>query len=124
MANQVSANIPAATAANVAETVAAAIAPGPVNPAIPVLVSATLPLIGAASVTAITMRLRRGTTVAGALLATAVFTVTGAQTVSGALEIADAAYDGTGYNLTIQATGAAGTCGPGSLAATPQQQSF
>jgi len=87
-----------------------------VNPlTLPVLVRGDMPLVGAASVTAITLRIRRGNGITGATLATGAFTVTGAQTVPGNLSVIDTAYDNTGYSLTIQATGAAGTCGPGHL---------
>jgi len=87
-----------------------------VNPlTLPVVVRGDVPLVGAASVTAVTLRIRRGNGTAGAVLATGAFTVTGAQTVPGNLSVIDTAYDNTGYSLTVQATGAAATCGPGHL---------
>lgn len=96
--------------------------PPMLNPAsIPMIVRGDIPMIGAASVTAVTLRIRRGNGVAGATLATGAFTVTGATTVPGNLSFVDTAYDGTGYSLTIQATGAAATCGPGHLEAQPGQ---
>lgn len=88
-------------------------------PTIPIVVRGDVPLIGAASVTVVTLRIRRGNGVAGAVLATGAFNVAGAVTVPGNLSIVDSAYDGTGYSLTVQATGAAATCGPGHLEAQP-----
>jgi hypothetical protein len=108
-------SIGSGVAAPTTETVAAFTQPI-INPlTLPVLVRGDMPLVGAASVTAITLRIRRGNGITGAILATGAFTVTGAQTVPGNLSVIDVAYDNTGYSLTIQATGAAGTCGPGHL---------
>lgn len=115
-------SITAGAAAPTSETVLAFTQPPQTNPGnIPVVVRGDVPLIGAASVTLVTLRIRRGNGVAGSLLATGAFTVTGAQTVPGNLSFVDTAYDGTGYSLTIQATGAAATCGPGHLEAQPGQ---
>lgn len=91
--------------------------PMPNPPNLPIVIRGDVPLIGAASVTGITLRIRRGNGTGGALLASGPFTVTGAQTVPGNLSVTDTAYDGTGYTLTVQAAGAAGTCGPGHLEA-------
>jgi hypothetical protein len=99
----------------VTETVLAFSAPF-INPAtLPVLVRGDVPLVGATSVTAVTLRIRRGNGITGTVLAAGAFTVTGAQTVPGNLSVIDTAYDETGYSLTIQATGATATCGPGHL---------
>jgi len=87
-----------------------------VNPlTLPVLIRGDVPLIGAASVTSVTLRIRRGNGTGGTVLATGAFTVTGAQTVPGNLSVIDSAYDNTGYSFTVQAAGAAATCGPGHL---------
>ena len=108
--------IAAGTAAPTAETVVATIMPGAGAPTDYVVTRADCPLTGGASTTSITLQIRRGTTTAGASLASAAFTVAGAVTVGATLAIApDNAYDGTGYCLTAQAAGAAGTCGPGLL---------
>jgi hypothetical protein len=114
--------IAAGATAPVAETLLAFTQPPAVNPpGIPVVVRGDVPLIGAASTTTVTLRIRRANGIAGAVLATGVFTVTGAVTLPGNLSIVDTAYDGTGYSLTVQAAGAAGTCGPGHLEAQPGQ---
>src|SRR5215831_16593871 len=74
-----------------------------VNPlTLPVLIRGDVPLIGAASVTSVTLRIRRGNGTGGAVLATGAFTVTGAQTVPGNLSVIDSAYDNTGYSFTVQ----------------------
>lgn len=117
---------PIAAGANAptSETQLAFSQPPQTNPAtIPVVVRGDVPLVGAASVTAVTLRIRRGNGIGGALLATGAFTVTGAQTVPGNLSVIDSAYDGTGYSFTVQATGAAATCGPGHLETQPGQNS-
>jgi hypothetical protein len=103
------------TSAPTTETVLAFTQPVINPPTLPVIIRGDVPLVGAASVTAITLRIRRGNGITGAVLATGAFTVTGSQTVPGNLSVIDSAYDGTGWSLTIQATGAAGTCGPGHL---------
>lgn len=115
-------SIAAGASAPTAETVLAFAQPPAVNPAgIPIVVRGDVPLIGATSVTAVTLRIRRGNGVGGALLGTGAFTINGAVTVPGNLSVIDAAYDGAGYSLTVQATGAAATCGPGHLEAQPGQ---
>lgn len=114
--------ITAGMAAPVAETVLAfSQPPKPNPPATPVVIRGDVPLIGAASVTLVTLRIRRGNGTGGALLATGAFTVTGAQTVPGNLSFVDTAADGTGYTLTVQSAGAAATCGPGHLETQPGQ---
>ena len=115
-------SISSGASAPVAETLLAFSQPPMTNPAsIPVVVRGDVPLVGAASVTAVTLRIRRGNGTAGTLLATGAFTVTGAQTVPGNLSFIDTAYDGTGYSFTVQATGATATCGPGHLETQPGQ---
>ena len=115
----------AVTVPQTTQTVIAAVAPGILNPpTIPVLVVADCVLIGASSVTAITMEIRRGAAATGTLLATAAETVSGAVTRTGTVSFIDTAYDGKGYCLTMAATGAAGTCGPGALTAQPLDVSF
>ena len=123
--NRVSAGIAASTVASLAEVIVATLNPGAVNPTTtPVLVRADLALIGASSVTSITMRIRRSQVIGGAAVATVAATVTGAVTIPGTIAFEDAAYDGAGYNLTVQAAGAAGTCGPGVFEAQPQAGAF
>jgi hypothetical protein len=108
-------SIGAGASAPTSETVLTSVVPVINPPTLPVVIRGDVPLIGAASVTAVTLRIRRGTGTGGTVLATGAFTVTGAQTVPGNLSVIDSAYDGTGYALTVQATGAAATCGPGHL---------
>lgn len=115
--NQTGFGIAASTAAPTSETLLAALAGGTINPStLSVLVSATLILVGASSVTSMRLRIRRGLAGTGAVVAdSGLITVTGAQIVPATLNTIDAGYDGTGYSLTIIAAGAAGTCGPGTL---------
>lgn len=108
-------SIGSGVSAPTSETVLAFTSPF-INPAtLPVLVRGDVPLVGATSVTAVTLRIRRGNGITGTVIATGAFTVTGAQTVPGNLSVIDTAYDETGYSLTIQAAGATATCGPGHL---------
>lgn len=115
--NQTATGIAASTAIPTSETLLAALPAGPINPStLSVLVSATLVLIGATSVTSVRLRIRRGQAGTGAVVAdSGLVTVTGAQIVPGTLNAVDSAYDGTGYSLTGIAAGAAATCGPGTL---------
>jgi len=107
--------ITAGTSAPTSEAVLAFTQPV-INPlTLPVLIRGDAPLVGAASVTSVTLRIRRGNGITGTVLASGAFTVTGAQTVPGNLSVIDTAADGAGYSLTVQAAGAAGTCGPGHL---------
>lgn len=124
--NRVSAGIAASTAVpTTPETIIGNLVPGAVNPTtIPVLVRADLALIGASSVTAVTLKIRRGNAITGALLATVAATVTAAVTIPATIAIVDTTPDGNGYCLTAQATGAAATCGPGALEAQPQAGTF
>lgn len=118
MSNRVAAGIAAGTTAPTAETVVASILPGAVNPAATTVeVRADLVIDGATSTTGVTLRLRRGTTTAGTVIATAALTISATGIRGESLGFLDAAPDGTGYCLTVQAVGAAGTCGPGVLAA-------
>lgn len=108
--------VTAGTAVPTSETVVASITPGADAPTDSVIIRADCALTGGASTTAIALQIRRGTTTAGASLASATFTVAGAVTIPGSLAAPpDAVYDGSGYCLTAQAAGAAGTCGPGLL---------
>lgn len=114
--------IASGASAPTSETLLAFVQPPANNPAaIPMVVRGDVPLIGGASVTSVTLRIRRGNGAAGTLLASGAFTVAGSVTIPGNLSFIDSAYDGTGYSLTVQAAGAAATCGPGHLEAQPGQ---
>lgn len=128
MSSRVAVGIASGTAVpTTPETVIAVLAPGSVNPgSLAVYVRAEVVLTGATSVTAMTVKLRRGATASGTLLNTLVQPVNGAVSQDGGIGFLDASYDGTGYCLTAQATGAAGTCGAGVLEAqvTPTPETF
>lgn len=118
MSNRVGAGIASGTAAPTAETVVASIAPGGVNPpATSAEVRGDLVIDGATSTTGMTLRIRRGNATSGTLLASAALTISATGVRGESLGVVDTAPDGTGYCLTIQAVGAAGTCGPGVLTA-------
>ena len=107
------------------ETVIATLAPGTLNPSTDVVqLNAIVALVGASSVTAVTLKIRRGSAITGTLLATLAATVAGAVTIGASLSYEDTAYTGAGYCLTVQATGATATCGPGSFTAQPLEVSF
>lgn len=114
--------IGAGASAPTTETLLAFSQPPQPNPnSIPIVIRGDVPLIGAASVTAVTLRIRRGNGITGTLLATGAFSVAGATTVPGNLSFIDTAADGAGYSFTVQATGATATCGPGHLETQPGQ---
>ena len=127
--SRVAAGVAAATPAPTSETAIAVLNAGaPNGPADSTLVRGECPLTGAASVTAMALTVRRGPTsgLTGAVVGTVTLPVTGAQTLCATVPVLDTAYDGTGYVLSVQATGAAGTCGPGLLEAQllPIKESF
>lgn len=100
------ASVAAAAVATGGSTVAT-ITPGPVNPGNPVLVRADCRLIGATSVTGVTVAIARVS--GGAALYSRTYTCTGAVNVAASPAFYDTAYDGSGYNLNMTAVGAACT---------------
>ena len=126
MSNRVVAGVAASTSAPTSpETLVAFIGPGTLNPStIPVIVGAQLALVGASSVTGVTVKIRRGNGITGSTLASILVPVSGAVSEPSALGLVDTAYDGTGYSLTVTAAGATATCGPGYLEAQPAQTGF
>lgn len=117
--DRIVAGVAGSTAAPTSETAVATLAAG-ANPGagFGVIVRADLPLIGTTSVTSVTVRIRRGPTsgLTGAVIATCAVT-TGVNSFGASAAFYDTAYDGTGYVLSVQAAGAAATCGPGLLEA-------
>jgi len=126
MSNRVATAVAASTSAPTSpETQVAFVGPGTLNPStIPVIVNAQLALVGASSVTGVTVKIRRGNGITGSTLASMLVPVAGAVSEPSALGYVDTAYDGTGYSLTVTAAGAAATCGPGFIEAQPLQGSF
>jgi hypothetical protein len=104
------ATVLAAAVSSSAVSLVAKLAPGAVNPtSTPVLVRADCALIGASSVTAVTVGIYRGQAAGGTALYSQTFTVAGAVTVPASVAFRDTAYDGTGYSVGMEATGAAAT---------------
>lgn len=72
-------------------------------------VRADIALVGATSVTSVTVKLHRSQALGGAALYTRSFNVAGAVNVGASAAVVDTAYDGTGYNIGLTAVGAACT---------------